>query len=792
MTSPAVSEDRERLPAWAPPVVFAVLTLAVFRGYLVAAPGEMLFGQDTIAAGVMFRQFFLAQVALLGRLPLWNPYLFGGVPTVEAGSGDFLYPTTILHAFLPFTAALAWKLIVHVFLAGVFAYLATRALGARRIVALFAGCAWLLSANLVSLTWGGQDGKLYVIALFPAAVWLLLSGFASGSWVRFLWLGAVCGLMLVAHPQLSYYAYLALGLWGLALLWAGRSGGGPYLVRRAAGGVVALALALGTSAVVLLPMYRYLRDDSPRAGAGRGFEYAASWSLHAEETVGMFIPDFAGTDVQAETYWGKNAFKHNLEYAGALVLVLGVAGAVGLRGDRRRWGLLALAVTSWLYAMGAGTPAFRLMYELVPGLGRFRAPSLAMFLCLAALLFLAALLLERVASRDAHALRVATWSAGGGAGLALLLAGWVQAAPEGFHAAWTGLFGSVPGREAAFLANAPHLAGGAVLVAALCGAAFAALAAFRRGLLGGTALVAILTALTAAESLRTDARYVQVVPYDRFFPADPTVDRLRASLEPGQRVLDFPGVLPTAGHLATYGVPQVFGYHGNQLRWYDEYTRRERREGAASAEEAQAYWLDFLRSPALKALAAPVVILPGRVDLPGLVLEGAGGGVAIYRDTAAMRAATVVPRPRVEPDLSRQLDLLWTQGFDPRAEVLVQEAVAEIGTGGGTGSATIVGHGADTVAVEATSSGPALLLISRPWHPSWEAEIAGQPVRVLRADHALIAVPLPGEGTHRVVLRYRPRIVRVSAAVSGAAWLVVVLGAIGSVVAGRRRERRGG
>ena len=43
----------------------------------------------------------------------------------------------------------------------------------------------------------------------------------------------------------------------------------------------------------------------------------------------------AGTDVQAETYWGKNPFKHNSEYGGALVFVLGIAAAAGAIGQSR-------------------------------------------------------------------------------------------------------------------------------------------------------------------------------------------------------------------------------------------------------------------------------------------------------------------------------------------------------------------------------------------------------------------------------------------------------------------------
>ena len=43
---------------------------------------------------------------------------------------------------------------------------------------------YLLSANLVSLVWGGQDGKMYVTALFPGALWLLVTALDRHSWLR--------------------------------------------------------------------------------------------------------------------------------------------------------------------------------------------------------------------------------------------------------------------------------------------------------------------------------------------------------------------------------------------------------------------------------------------------------------------------------------------------------------------------------------------------------------------------------------------------------------------------------
>ena len=785
---PTQTSELDGIPRWVPFVVMGVLTLLLFREYLISGEGSMLMGQDTIAAGIMFRKFFVEHIRALGRLPLWNPYLFGGVPTIEAGSGDILYPASVLHFLLPLTSALAWKLILHVYLAGVFMYLAARAFGTSRLVAIFAGCAYLLSANLVSLVWGGQDGKMYVTALFPGALWLLVTALNRQSWVRFIWLGVVAGLMVVAHPQLAYYAYLTLAAYAIASLWMRRQRGGAFLAHGLAGGMVSVVTAAGIAAVVLLPMYRYLREDSPRAGPGRGFEYSASWSLHAEEAASLFVPDFAGTDVQAQTYWGKNPFKHNSEYGGALVLVLGISALAGLRGDRRRWGLGALAGISLLYALGAGTPVFKLLYSVVPGLKNFRAPSLATYLVVAALTLLAAMLIERVVvAGDLRARRAMSIGLGMGAGAALLLAVLTAGAGTGFYAMWTSLFGSAEAsdRAAAFAANLPRITAGALIVFLLCAGAWAAVYLWSRGTIRATHVVVAITVLTVVDLLRVDDRYIQVVRYDEFFPVDPGIDALRARLAPGERVLTVGGVY-SEGFLASYGVPEVFGYHGNQLRWYNDLTRYNARQSARTTTELEQYWVGFLSSAALRALAARYVLLPGQVDLPGFRLLGADQRVAVYINDGALPGAAVVPEIQVEPDSVRRIATLWSPTFDPAKTTIVEQPVLAVGQAGGTGTATIEGNGDDTLAVRVRTTGPALLHVSRSYHPSWEAEIDGVPVPVLRANHALMAVPLTRSGEYRVLMRYRPSIVRVASIVSMMTWASVILLTLIAAVLHRR------
>jgi hypothetical protein len=788
-TSTAAESESQSLPRWVPPLVFAILTLVVFRKYLLSPPGTMLIGNDTIAAGVMMRSFFVEQFHQLGRLPLWNPYLYGGVPTIEAGSGDILYPPSFaLHMLLPLVSALAWKLILHVFLAGLCMYGCARAYGVGRVAALFAGIAWMLSANLVSLVLGGQDGKMYVITLFPAALGLLVSALERPSVLRFLWLGAVAGLMLVAHPQVSFYAWLALGLYALASLVLRRRDGRRMLGLRLAGGGLSLSIALGVALIVLLPMYRYLRDVSPRAGPGLSFETAASYALNPEEVVNFIVPDFSGVN---ETYWGRNPLKHNSEYGGVLVLALGIAGLISLKGDRRRIGLGIMAGLALLYALGATTPAFRLMYLTIPGLKRFRAPSLATFLALSALVILAALLLERILKdREAPEGRIATRVLAVVGGFALILGIAVQVGGAGALAPWNAVFGPSP-RLQLLEANLSAITLGGILSALWCGLAVGVLTAWRRGFIGVTGAALTLAGITAVDLLRVDAPYIQVAPYSQFFPEDPGFTALRQQLGPGERVLPFPNLLPggglEGGYLATYGIPEVFGYHSNQLRWYDQLTRRDARDSRDPH-----YWPDFLVSPALRILAARVVILPGQVPLPGYELIGSNQQLAIYRHTASLPGASVIPTARVEPDSAKRLALLWDTTFDASREVLVPEPVAAIGTGGGTGTARILLDGADSVSIETTTTGPAVLLVSRTWHPSWRAEVDGKTAELVRVDHALIGVPLATAGTHQVTLAYRPAVVAEARLVSIATWATVILATIVSAGLALREGRRRG
>ena len=159
MTDRPSTKGGVTVAAWLPPVIFAVITGALFRAFVFT--DEMLYGGDTLSLGYAARALYAEALAALGRVPRWAPHLLGGTPFIEALSGgDSLYPPSVLLLMLaPPHRALGWKLVLHIFLAGIFFYSWIRAVGGSRAAGLLGGVAYMLAPFLVGFIHPGHDGK---------------------------------------------------------------------------------------------------------------------------------------------------------------------------------------------------------------------------------------------------------------------------------------------------------------------------------------------------------------------------------------------------------------------------------------------------------------------------------------------------------------------------------------------------------------------------------------------------------------------------------------------------------
>jgi hypothetical protein len=796
---PAPAE--ERVPGWLAPALYAIVTLILFREFVFGF--KNILGTDTVALGYFARNFYTHFLRDLGSFPLWNPLLFGGLPFVDGMHGDIFYPISLLLVFLDPARSWGWKLVLHVFLAGTFTYLWLRGIGLGRGSALFGGLVYMLGAHLISLVYPGHDGKLFVAALTPLAFWLTERAVTRRGLPDFAFLAlSVTLLLLTAHMQLAYFA-----VWGVTLyfvfrliqIW--RRERRPGTMARLFG-LFALAGLAGTAAaaVQLVPPYLYLKTWSHRvektvdAEAERGYEYATSWSLHPEEAAGLVIPEFAGDNIstadgrQNNTYWGRNPFKLNAEYAGLVPLLL-VPLLFLRRRDPRAWFFVGLGTLSLLFALGATTPAFRIFYHLVPGVKLFRAPSTIVFLLGLSVATLGALGLERFleAGREeqeaGRRARLYLWGAVGALAVVALLA-----ASGGLLSIWqTVLYpGITPQKEAALAANLPAIRTGtglAFLLALLLAATWEALA---RGLVGRQLALVALAILATADLWRVDRAFItgtvalnEVAVDPALYHADPTIHFLQERRDAGEvfRVLDL-GAYGT-NVLAVHGLEQVAGHHGNEIGRYRTLVGGDAVENVAASE---------LRL--LDLVNAAYLVSPQPIEAPGFTEVFRGSRSLVYRNENALPRAFMVGRAEIVEDDAAVAHIL-SRDFDFAERAALAEPLPE-----GiriepdpVGEVEWIARANDQATLRVQTDRPALLIVTDNFFPAWQATVDGAPTPILRADHTFRAVPVPA-GEHEVALTYRSGVLRASALASGG-MLVLLLGTgvIGSLLRRRRSAR---
>ena len=790
------------IPRWVPPVAYAALTLFLFRKFVFS--DRMLYGSDTLGLGYMARAFFAETLRTTG-FPVWNPVLLGGTPFLESlAGGDSLYPPSLLLLVVMETyRALGWKLVLHVFLAGCFMHAWLRMLGVSRAASLVGGVAYLLTPTLVTLVFPGNDGKLMVTALAPLLFWAVEWVFRRRDLVPLAAEGAIVALVILTTQfQMAYFLFGAAGTYAVfRAVQEGAARGGPA-VKRLALFVLFSVLGAGAAGVQLIPSVAYVLEHSRRtmttvaAEEGAGVEYSSSWSLHPEEAVALVVPEFVGNsaadaDWAQGTYWGRNPVKLNHEYLGLVALLLAVLSLSGTGWRGIRWFLLGLGGTALLFALGTHTPVWRVAYELLPGISLFRAPSMAVFLTAFAVSTLAALGVERgleITARGETGRVVRPLLVAGG----LVALGLVLAASGALLQAWTAVIhpGLTEEGLQALGRAAPFITRGFFVATLFSAVTLGVWWAYGRRFLNGAGLVFLLALLVAADEIRVDRAFVRTLDPGAFLTADPNVRFLqaRAEEEPPFRVFSMvqggQDVIP-----GMHGLDLAGGHHPNDLARYRELIGME---GSGIPEHLALFHPNVMRILNVRYVLWPDAqydILEGAEPVSRTVLADGSPLVSVYPYPGLPRVrvvgeAIVVPEDRTLAVILGEDEVT----YDPaRQTVLVEPPPIEVGGPDVRGTATWVDRTPNRLVLDVEASGPALLVLSENWYPSWRASVDGEPARVLRADHTLRAVAVP-QGAHRVELWYESPLLRASAGVSVISTLLLATLAGMSGLRARRRD----
>jgi len=749
-------------------LVVCALSLAYFLPALL--PGAHLFGTDYFASSYFYMEWLSEEFAR-GAIPKWLPYVYGGLPWFANPGATWYPPRLIGDLLLPAHKLFAFVYFVQVAAAGVGAFLLFRELRCRPWVAFVAALSFQFTGILLSFVYAGHDGRMIVASLAPLFFFFLHRGVRTGGLGAFAGASATLGLCMLGNQiQSVYYLLLAGALWAAFALWhhgfLARPGA---LARRLALGLAAVALAFALTAVNFLPFLGYV-EASPRGGEeGRGYAYATTWSMPPGEVVSLAVPEQAGIlDEYRRDAPDANPFKLHTEYVGAFALAMLLLGALYSRRDRRWWFFLALALFALSISLGGHTPLYRLYYDLLPGVKRFRAPSLAFFLIAFSLSAMAALTLERLAAlrvgdgADPGAPGRAAPKPAGSGGAGLEKAAWIA-----FGLVGLAVVGAVLGPG---VATAAQSAGRgwlrfATFSAAIAGTLWLWLSGRTR-----TPVAALLLAVTIVADLWiVDRRFFEVRPPPAVeFRADGVADFL--AREAGSaRVWVLPSIpqLPAyrgqTNYLMRFGVEQITGEHGNQLQRWNEYLG-----AGAEVYTDQHNLLGELQrfaasdgaapTPLLDAAAVGYVVSRANVGLPWPVVYEDGAGV-VYLNPRALGRAYVVPAARVAgPDGS--LEAVLAPGWrPPDVAILEEEPRVDLGAGGPTedppGTAQVLDHQSDRFLLRAVAPRPSILVLAENHYPDWRVRVDGEDAELLRVNHSLMGVALePGE--HSVEFAFRP------------------------------------
>jgi hypothetical protein len=748
----------------------ALVWLVVAAIWVLAASRWIL--TDTIVPWDAKNQFyaffrFLASALHAGHTPFWNPYHYGGHPSVADPQSLIFAPAFVLWAlFDPTPTIRAFDLIVyaHLLVGG----LAVGALGHR--------AGWPLSASLLAAAvfmFGGpasgrlqHTGIILSYGLFPLGLLLLLLALQRRSIALGTAFAVIAALIALGRNQEALL--LCFVLFAAAVHECLRAERPLNYVRERLPVFAAVALtgALILTVPLLLTLQFALLSNRPEIP----LEKALEASLYPANLATLAMPNVFGSLEGTLEYWGPNYDtlpevgatdrSFNYLFVGAtttlLLLWFGAAGGWALRAPNRL--MTAVLVVAGLYMLGRYTPVYALAFEYVPGISFFRRPIDGAFIFVAALSLIVGQLLAdyvRQGLPRASLLAIATVAA-----CALAIVAWAVVFSQRSHRAWSALF------EAA--KSLPII----VIAIALLGRSSS-----ERARAVAAALVAALASgellwWNAASSLNAEAPgYYSVLQEPT--GADAQVMRiLQREMDARHRLGERPrveivGVGGAWQNVAmARGLEATNGYNPLRIGSYDRLVSPgettylvDQRQFPPSFDGydcalARELGLEYL------VLGQPIERVPHLARRPVSEVLLAGPKAWVYRLRSAAPRVTFNTRVvvadansalasgQLRVDLSPERALI----DDDTAPAHQYRPMAAMPT---SGRARIVSWRPDRIEVEVDADAPGILVLHDTYYPGWFAAVDGREAPILRANLLFRGVEV-GEGRHSVVFRFAP------------------------------------
>ncbi len=761
-------------------VIFIGLTLVYCSPIL---EGKVLQAGDTnqwLGASQEVREYKQAT----GETSWWTNSMFGGMPTYQitgtTPSNDLNFKLVKL-THLGFSDPLAH-------LIGYFVgfFLMLICFGINPWLALIGSIAISFSSYFFVIIPAGHATKAMALGYLAP----IFGGFYAIFRKKY-WLGAPMVALfgtvgIVAHPQMTYYMFMMIGLCACAELYM-------HITEKRwkdlgiGLGVLALALLLvvGTKASWMKNNTEYLAETmrgghselttqdegqktKDKGQFGLDIGYATAWSYDIDETLTLLVPNIKGgsshyavgedSEVykamvargvpkkQAENmcqslpmYWGTQPFTAGPVYVGAIVCFLFVLGLIIVKGPYK-WALLISTLFSIALAWGHNfMPLTELFFNYFPMYNKFRAVSSILIVAEIAMPLLGFLALQKIYESRAKSQKLGIKtstaiyiSAGITGGICLLLAlfggaMWDFSAPNDAQ-----MFAQMPAWfNEAILAERQHMltadAWRSFIFIAL---AAAALWVYQAGKLKTAYFISILGVLILVDMWGVDKRYfnndnfITEKANKNHFAIQPWEKELEQDKDPNYRVLNL--TTNTFNDARTsYRHKSIGGYHAAKLRRYQDLID-------AHISKNNMAVLNMLNT---KYFITPQGVMQN--------LEAMDN--AWFVDTVQF-----VNTPNEESAALWNINMHTTAVSDNQFEKVLHAISA------GEGHIQLTSYTPNRLTYTATTTADKVAVFSEIYYPhGWHAYLDGKEVELGRVNYVLRALNVPA-GKHTITMEFVP------------------------------------
>lgn len=344
-------------------------------------PAKSIFGRDTVSHDYGMLMWAWQTFQQTGSLPLWNPYLFGGIPTLGTFAVNPFNLQTLLLFILPFPLAFTFHYLVTFAIGCAGMALLLRRIGCNFVVSILIGIVFSLSGHFTTLAHAGHLSKAMAFAWVPWLFWLAERWIERPSLRRTLAMSIPLAMMMTAsHLQITYLAGFFLCVWLIGKQLIARAWQPRQLLHSFAMLMLACVFASILASPQLLPGLEMARISNRSAGITH--QEAARTSYPPAELIEYIVPGWFGTNAvrSEEPYrgtWGAPMNERIVsDYFGVLALALAGASLFISR-NRQKWIWLAIALIGVWIGIGVHGGLWQALRH-VPGFSSFRSPAVAM------------------------------------------------------------------------------------------------------------------------------------------------------------------------------------------------------------------------------------------------------------------------------------------------------------------------------------------------------------------------------------------------------------------------------